>query len=195
MLWGFLTITETAAGFVLLGLGFWFFFPQRPALGPILLRSATASAQVLAIIAAASALSYVLTLSGIGRSIESLLSAWHPGPMGFLILVNCILLALGTFLETTAALYLVVPVIAPLAAAMGIDMVHLGILTVFNLVLGMVTPPFGISLFVTSAIAGTHARQVFARIWPFFLVGLAVLGLLLFFPQLSLFLPRAMSTG
>ncbi|NCC23898.1 MAG: TRAP transporter large permease [Deltaproteobacteria bacterium] len=195
MLGGLLTITEAAAGFVVLGGWFWARNPDRPPLSPILVKTALASAQVLIIIAGASALSYALTMLGFARNVQNLLTVWELGPLGFLILLNLVLLGIGTFLETTAALYLVVPVIVPLALALGVDPVHLGILTVFNLVLGMVTPPFGISLFVTSTIAGLEPRQVFERVWPFFFVGLAVLALILVFPDLCLFLPRLMIRG
>ncbi|MFO7817983.1 MAG: TRAP transporter large permease subunit, partial [Desulfovibrionales bacterium] len=90
---------------------------------------------------------------------------------------------LGTFLETTAAIYLVVPAVLPIAEALGISPVHLGIVLVYNLVLGMMTPPFGITLFVSSSVSGTPIRSIFTQVWPFLLIGITVLTLLVLFPQ------------
>jgi C4-dicarboxylate transporter DctM subunit len=103
--------------------------------------------------------------------------------IGFWLILNIGLLLLGTFLETTAAIYLIVPAVLPIAEVLGISPVHLGIVLVYNLVLGMMTPPFGITLFVSSSVSGTPIRSIFVQVWPFLLVGLTVLALLVLFPE------------
>ncbi|MFO7816996.1 MAG: TRAP transporter large permease [Desulfovibrionales bacterium] len=184
MIFGFLTITETAMGFVLLGGIYLFATPGGPAKLPgILLRASLASAQVLIIIACAAAFSFCLTLFDLTGMFSQLLSFFPAEKLGFWITLNLGLFLLGTFLETTAAIYLVVPAVLPIAEALGIPPVHLGIVLVYNLILGMMTPPFGITLFVSTSLSGTPIRSIFTQVWPFLLVGITVLTLLVLFPQ------------
>jgi C4-dicarboxylate transporter DctM subunit len=184
MLTGFLTITETAMGFVLLG-GIYLLASDKGMvkLPGILLRASLAAAQVLIIIACAAAFSFCLTLFDLTGMFAQLMQAFPAEKVGFWLILNIGLLLLGTFLETTAAIYLIVPAVLPLAEALGISPVHLGIVLVYNLVLGMMTPPFGITLFVSSSVSGTPIRSIFGQVWPFLLVGLTVLALLVIFPQ------------
>lgn len=184
MLAGILTITETAMGFVLLG-GIYLFSSAgcMVKLPGILLRASLAAAQVLIIIACAAAFSFCLTLFDLTGMFGQLMHAFPAEEVGFWLILNIGLFILGTFLETTAAIYLVVPAVLPIAQALGISPVHLGIVLVYNLVLGMMTPPFGITLFVSSSVSGTPIRSIFAQVWPFLLVGIIVLALLVIFPQ------------
>ncbi|MFP4658250.1 MAG: TRAP transporter large permease subunit, partial [Desulfonatronovibrionaceae bacterium] len=131
MITGILTITEAAMGFVLLG-GIYLFCTSGPVsrLPGILVRSALASAQVLLIIACAAAFSFCLTLFDLTGIFEAVLGVFPAEKLGFWLILNAGLFILGTFLETTAAIYLVVPAVLPVAEALGIPPVHLGMVLV-----------------------------------------------------------------
>lgn len=118
------------------------------------------------------------------------LSQAHITPMLTLILMNIGLLLLGIPLETAPALTIVVPVLAPMAAQLGIDPIHLGIIVCFNLVLGLVTPPVGGVLFSVCGITGMPLEKLGKAIWGPFAIALIVLLLITFIPGLSTFLPR-----
>ena len=108
----------------------------------------------------------------------------------FLIIANVLFLFVGMFLETIAAILIIVPVLSPIAAQMGVDPIHFSLLVILNCAIGTVTPPYGVSLFVSSSVAGRSVLQVSRRLgWP--LAGLfAMLLAVTFIPDLSLFLPR-----
>jgi len=110
----------------------------------------------------------------------------HPAVL--LLLVNLILLVAGTFVETTAALILLVPMIAAMAPALHIDMIQLGVLVVANLAMGMLTPPMGICLIVSSTLSGNSLGAVSRRVLPFLAVLLADLLLISFWPPLTMWL-------
>ena len=155
-----------------------------------LLASARSSASIGMLIAGALAFNYVVTIENIPETLRAILAGFELSPTSFLILVNVILLVLGCFLEGTAILLIIVPVFVPTAMALGIDMVHFGIVVVVNIMLGLITPPYGLLLFIMTNIAGVPLRHIVRDVMPFLLAMIAALILVTFVPEISLWLPR-----
>jgi TRAP-type C4-dicarboxylate transport system permease large subunit len=134
------------------------------------------------LIAGALVFNYVVTIENIPDSLRVLLAGWNLSPLGFLILVNILLLALGCLLEGTAILLIVVPVLIPTAKALGVDMVHFGVVVIVNIMLGLITPPYGLLLFIMTNIAEVPLRQIVRECMPFLGAMLVALALITFFP-------------
>jgi tripartite ATP-independent transporter DctM subunit len=160
-----------------------------------LLASARSSASIGMLIAGALAFNYVVTIENIPETLRSVLAGLELSPTGFLILVNVVLLVLGCFLEGTAILLIVVPVFVPTAIALGVDMVHFGIVVVVNIMLGLITPPYGLLLFIMTNIAGVPLRHIVRDVMPFLFAMIAALVLVTFVPGISLWLPRQFGYG
>ena len=109
-----------------------------------------------------------------------------------LLLINILLLFVGTFMETIAALVILFPVLLKVATSVGVDPIHFAIIAVLNLMIGLTTPPVGVCLFVTAGIGKISLGQISKAILPFLLVSLIVLMLVTYIPQISLFLPSLM---
>ncbi|MFN4309920.1 MAG: TRAP transporter large permease [Ferrovibrio sp.] len=154
------------------------------------LGSARVSASIGMLIAGALVFNYVVTVENIPNDIKILLAGWELTPLGFLILVNVILLVLGCLLEGTTILLVVVPVLIPAAKALGIDMVHFGIVVVVNIMLGLITPPYGLLLFVMTRIANVPIRDIVRDVMPFLFAMVVALALITALPDLVLWLPR-----
>jgi tripartite ATP-independent transporter DctM subunit len=154
------------------------------------LGSARTTASIGMLIAGALVFNYVVTVENIPQTIAAVLKAWDLSPTGFLILVNIVLLILGCLLEGTTILLVVVPVIIPTAQALGLDMVHFGVMVVVNIMLGLITPPYGLLLFIMTRIAEVPLRDLVRDTLPFLWAMLGALGLITFFPSLVLWLPR-----
>ncbi|MCW0234399.1 MAG: TRAP transporter large permease [Ferrovibrio sp.] len=155
-----------------------------------MLASARTSASIGMLIAGALVFNYVVTVENIPNSIQALLTAWDLSPLGFLILVNILLLVMGCLLEGTTILLVLVPVLIPTAKALGVDLVHFGIVVVVNIMLGLITPPYGLLLFVMTRIANVPVRDIVREVLPFLWAMIIALGLITFFPGLVLWLPR-----
>ena len=154
--------------------------------------SARTTASIGMLIAGALVFNYVVTIENIPESLKVLLSGWNLSPLGFLLLVNAVLLVLGCLLEGTAILLIVVPVLIPTAKALGIDMVHFGVVVVVNIMLGLITPPYGLLLFIMNNITGVPLREIVRECMPFLFAMIAALALITFMPGLVLWLPRLM---
>jgi C4-dicarboxylate transporter DctM subunit len=154
------------------------------------LTSAKTTASIGMLIAGALVFNYVVTIENIPRSISAVLIAWELNPITFLIAVNVLLLLLGCVLEGTTILLVIVPVLIPTAQALGIDMVHFGVVVVVNIMLGLVTPPYGLLLFIMTRISGAPMRAIVADVFPFLLGLIAALIVFTFVPQTVLWLPR-----
>jgi C4-dicarboxylate transporter, DctM subunit len=155
-----------------------------------LLTSAKTSASIGMLIAGALVFNYVVTVENIPDSLRVFLTGWELTPARFLILVNVILLLLGCLLEGTAILLIVVPVFIPTAQALGIDTVHFGVMVVVNVMLGLITPPYGLLLFIASQISGAPLKDIVRDTLPFlFWMGICLV-LITFVPELVLWLPR-----
>jgi C4-dicarboxylate transporter DctM subunit len=155
-----------------------------------LLISTKTSASIGMLIAGSLVFNYVVTVENIPNSLRVILTAWDLTPVQFLILVNVILLLLGCVLEGTAILLIIVPVFIPTAQALGIDMVHFGVVVVVNIMLGLVTPPYGMLLFIMTNISGAPIKDIIRDCMPFLFWMVVCLALITFIPEIVLWLPR-----
>jgi C4-dicarboxylate transporter, DctM subunit len=154
------------------------------------LTSAKTAASIGMLIAGALVFNYVVTVENIPRAISAALLAWELDPISFLIAVNLLLLLLGCVLEGTTILLVIVPVLIPAAQSLGIDMVHFGVVVVVNIMLGLITPPYGLLLFIMTRIANTSMRPLVADISPFLFALIGALLVFTFVPETVLWLPR-----
>ncbi len=155
-----------------------------------LLSSARTTASIGMLIAGALAFNYVVTVENIPNTMRALLDGFSLSPIGFLLMVNVLLLMLGCFLEGTTILLIVVPVLLPTAQALGIDLVHFGIVAVVNIMIGLITPPYGLLLFIMTNIAGVPLRALVREVLPFLVVMIGALLVITLVPDVVLWLPR-----
>lgn len=156
----------------------------------MLLRAGITTATVLLIIAAALAFSWLLTLSGLPPKINQLILSISNDPLVLLFLLNVVLLVAGMFLDASASILILGPTLIPPLIAAGVDPVHIGIITCINLSIGVITPPFGLILFVSSSLTGVKVEKIIKRIMPYMLAQLLVLVLITFLPSISMALPQ-----
>jgi tripartite ATP-independent transporter DctM subunit len=155
-----------------------------------LLSSARTTASIGMLIAGALVFNYVVTVENIPNALRAFLAGYELSPIAFLLMVNVILLLLGCLLEGTTILLIVVPVFIPTAQALGIDLVHFGIVAVVNIMIGLITPPYGLLLFIMTNISGVPLRQIARETMPFLIVMLGALLMITLIPDLVLWLPR-----
>jgi tripartite ATP-independent transporter DctM subunit len=155
-----------------------------------LLSSARTTASIGMLIAGALVFNYVVTVENIPNALRAFLAGYELTPTGFLILVNIILLILGCLLEGTTILLIVVPALIPTAKALGIDLVHFGIVAVVNIMIGLITPPYGLLLFIMTNISGEPMRRIARETAPFLAAMLGALLLITLTPDIALWLPR-----
>lgn len=142
-------------------------------------------------IGAAAIISYIVAREQLALNIGNWILGITSSKFGFLFLVNIVILVLGMFMDTSTIQLVFVPIMIPVAQALGIDMVHFGLVVTFNMMVGLSTPPFGMLLFITSGISGTPLKGVMKEIiWPLVSM-LLVLVIITYFPEVTLFLPRA----
>lgn len=193
MLSGHFTPTETSAVAVvyvlLIGL---FVYRSMPLsfIGRAALETVRSTAAILFIVAAAAMFGWILTIEGIPRDVAAWFGAISDQPWVLLLIVNVIFLIAGMFVDSTTATLLLVPIIAPPIVMAGVDPVHLGIVVIFNLMFGTVTPPFGLSLFLLSNMTGLGFSRLALAMVPFYPALVVALALLTFVPDLSLAIPR-----
>lgn len=154
--------------------------------------SARISVSLGMLIAGAMVFNFVITSENIPKSLSVMLTAYKLSPLMFLLLVNVLLLILGCFLEGTTIILVILPVMLPMAQALGIDPVHFGVMAIVNIMLGLVTPPYGLLLFMMTKIADVPLREIVREVMPFLYVMIGALALIVLFPDLVLFLPRLM---
>jgi tripartite ATP-independent transporter DctM subunit len=152
--------------------------------------SAISSASVGLVISAALIFNYIVATEGLPTQIAGLLSSWNLGPVQFLLMVNLIYLVLGCILDATTVILVVVPLLIPSCHELGVDTVHFGIITMVNLMIGLITPPYGILLFVINGTTGIPIAQIIKHILPFLTLLVGALLVMTFFPDLILFVPR-----
>jgi TRAP-type C4-dicarboxylate transport system permease large subunit len=145
---------------------------------------------VLFIVAAASIFGWMLTATGVTAAISSWVLAFTTQPWMFLLLANLLMLFVGCFLEPTAAITILVPILIPICQKLGIDLVHFGLVMVLNLMIGLLHPPMGLVLFVLARIAKLSVERTTMAILPWLVPLLAALGVITYFPKLVLWLPR-----
>jgi len=156
----------------------------------VLADSARSSAMVGTIVCGAFVFNYVLAT----EQIPGLIAAWFAGlglgPKGFLLVVNLVFLVLGCMLDITTLLLVLVPLLVPVAKGLGVDLVHFGVVIVFNMMIGMLCPPYGVLLYILSGLAGTPVKDIVRELVPFILSLIVVLFLITFVPSLVLALPE-----
>jgi tripartite ATP-independent transporter DctM subunit len=155
-----------------------------------LLGSARATTSVGMLIAGALVFNYVVTIENIPRSLQQLMSAYQLSAGGFLLLVNIVLLILGCLLEGSTILLVIVPIFIPTAKALGIDLVHFGVVVVVNIMIGLLTPPYGLLLFVLASMTKQPLWAIVREAAPFILAAIAVLAFITAVPEAVLWLPR-----
>ena len=158
----------------------------------IVVRAVITSGVVGALIAFASIITYLMTVDLLPQQLSTLLLAMTSDPLVFMGLVAVLLFVVGMFLESNAAYIMLVPLLHPIALQYGIDPLHFGFVFVLNLVIGMLTPPVGVVLFVVSGVTQVSMRELVRNAWPFILLMYGVLTLCIFFPAIVTTLPRAL---
>lgn len=158
----------------------------------ILARSALLTASVLLIIGTSASFAWILTIEGMPQTVAAWISSLHLNAWTFLIVINVFLLIFGIFIEPLPGVMVLVPILAPVAAKLGIDPIHFAMVVIYNLTLGMITPPVGGLLFVTSNVSKVPLSDLTRELKPFLWAHGAVLISLTFVPALSNWLPHVM---
>ena len=157
-----------------------------------IINSARSTSSIGMLIAGALIFNYVVTVEQIPLLVKGLLEGYNLSAGWFLFWVNIILLALGCVLEGTTIILVILPIFIPTAVALGIDLVHFGNVTIFNIMIGLITPPYGLLLFIISAISGAPLRHIIRDSMPFVYAMLVALVIITYFPETVLWLPRMM---
>lgn len=157
-----------------------------------ILTSGKATTSIGMLITGAMAFNYVVTIENIPNSLAKFMAGFDPSAAGFLLLVNIILLILGCLLEGTTILLVIVPIFIPTAKALGIDLVHFGVVVVVNIMIGLLTPPYGLLLFVLANMTKQPLTAIVREAAPFIVMSILVLAVITFVPDSILWLPRIM---
>jgi len=193
---GIFTPTEAAAVSAVYGLVVGIFIYKSINLKDVyglLVDSASQTSVVMLITATASLFAWVITVSGIGNAISTMFISFTGGStVIFFIIVNIILLIAGAFLDSTSALYIFTPLFLPVANALGVNLIHLGVVMIVNLAIGLVTPPVGVNLYVACGIGKVNLAKISKATIPLILMSLLILILVTYVPQVSLFLTNLM---
>jgi tripartite ATP-independent transporter DctM subunit len=155
-----------------------------------LVSSARVTVSIGMLIAGAMVFNFVITSENIPKALSAMLKAYQLSPLVFLLAVNILLLILGCFLEGTTIILVILPVLIPTAQALGIDLVHFGVICVVNIMIGLVTPPYCLLLFMMNKIAEVPLSAMVREVMPFLYVMIGALALITLFPGLVLWLPR-----
>jgi tripartite ATP-independent transporter DctM subunit len=188
---GIFTPTEASVVSVFYALIVGFFIYREltlKALIPVLKKSVISSAVIMFIIATAGLFSFLISRAGIPEALGSWLTEVLKSPGWFLLGVNVALFIIGMFIETSASIIILAPILVPIAIQFGIDPVHFGLIMVVNLALGMITPPFGVNLFAACAVARISLDKIIPPLLGFVGVIIACLMLITYVPDISLFL-------
>ena len=156
----------------------------------VLRSSIESTALIMFIIAVSTALSLVLVSEGTARQFGDALTGFSRNPLVFMIVANLMLMVIGAVVETLPAMLITVPVLLPTAMSLGIDPVHFGVVVIFNLIVSIMTPPIGIGLYILMALSNVPFGKLVIATIPFHVMLLLALAALIYFPQLSLFLPH-----
>lgn len=190
---GIMTPTEAAGVAVLYGLfvGILAYRELKISELPrLIMRAAAISAAVMMIIAAASVFAWLVATANVPQILGNWLRSWSSSPAMFLIIVNLLLLVVGMFMESIAAMLILVPILMPIAISFGIDPIHFALIVVLNLTIGLTTPPYGIALYVAASVAERDIVSVARKVVQPVVVMTTVLLVVTFVPEISLWLPR-----
>jgi C4-dicarboxylate transporter, DctM subunit len=152
-------------------------------------KSAITTSIIMIIIANAGMFGWILTREQVPQKVAAFFTAFSDSPYVFLIMVNILLLFVGMFFETSAAIIILAPLLTPVAVSLGIDPVHFGMIVIVNLAIGMVTPPVGVNLFVAAQVANIKLERLTKALIPFFIVLILNVLIISYVPALSLWLP------
>jgi TRAP-type C4-dicarboxylate transport system permease large subunit len=152
--------------------------------------SARQSTVVMMLIVSSFIVNFALEREGVALALAQWIQHMDLSPLAFQLVVNVIFLVLGTVLDGAVMLLVFVPVLLPAAKALGIDLVHFGVALILNFMIAMITPPYGLILFVLSALTGVPMREINREVWQFCLPLTVVLFILVCFPSITLWLPR-----
>jgi tripartite ATP-independent transporter DctM subunit len=164
-------------------------------IGPILIETAETTGVVMVLVMAAGALGYCISVSRLPVELTPMLLSTIKSPLVFLLMVNVFLLVVGCFMEALAALLILIPILSPAAASYGIDPVQFGVMVVLNLIIGTVTPPVGVVLFVVTRIAEISFEKMARAVMPWLLPLFFVLALVTLWPPLTTWLPHFMTSA
>ena len=195
---GFATPTEAAVVAVVYAFILGVFVYRQiswSALPEIFTNVAITSAAVMVTVAAAQLFGWITAAEGLGNAIGAWLTSLTSNHYVILLVINVILLILGMFMEPIPIMLLTVPILFPVVTKLGIDPVHFGVVVTLNLMIGCLTPPVGLNLFLASAISGVPVMRVARAASPFIIVLLVVLALITYIPQLVLWLPHLTQAG
>ena len=195
ILGGVFSATEASAVSVayalILGVGIYREIPARK-LPDILLRSAKTTAVVMLLIGTSQAMSWALSFERVPQTAGEALLGLSQNPVIVLMIINALLLVVGTFMDMTPATLIFTPILLPAVMALGVDPVHFGIILITNLCIGLCTPPVGTCLFLASSVGNTTISRVVPKAIPFFIAMTVALLLITYIPEISLWLPRLM---
>jgi C4-dicarboxylate transporter DctM subunit len=146
------------------------------------------TALVFIIVAVAGLYAWLLTISGVAQTVVADIAALEVPPWAVLLIVNCLLLFVGCFLDTASAILVLTPLLLPIAKAIGVDLVHFGVIVVMNLTIGTFTPPFGLNIFVCQALFKVPTTSLYPGLMPFIALAIGALMLVTYVPALSLWI-------
>jgi len=158
----------------------------------VFVESAKSAAAVGVVIGASMILMYVVIQENVPVMISDVMSGTDISPLTFLLLVNLLVLLLGCVLDATVIILVIVPLFIPTCNALGIDLIHFGVLIVVNSMIGLITPPYGILLFVISAVSQIPLKEMIREIWPFLGILISALVIMILFPEIVLWAPRSL---
>lgn len=190
---GVTTPTEAAAVaafYALILAGLFYRALSLRALYQIMSLSAKQSAAVGIVIGGALIFNYIVASENIPAKMQAFVSALELSPLVFLLAVNALFLLLGCLLDASTLILVIIPLFLPACRTLGIDLVHFGVISVVNCMIGLITPPYGIVLFVINAVTGIPLRDIIREVWPFMAVLICALLVLILFPDIVLWLPR-----
>jgi tripartite ATP-independent transporter DctM subunit len=155
----------------------------------IMLSSVKSSASVGLVIGGALILNYIVASEKVPEALAAAMEGMEVSWVAFMIAINLLLLALGCILDATTIILVIIPLFVPAAAAMGVDPIHFGVVVVVNCMIGLITPPYGILLFVINGVTGITLKEMILEVWPFLIALLVALALIVAFPEIVLWLP------
>ena len=156
----------------------------------VLVDTVKATGTTSIMIGAATTISYIVAKEQVATTVATWITGLTDNKYIFLLIVNFAILILGMFIDTSVIQVVFIPILLPIAKAFGIDLVHFGLVVIFNMMIGLSTPPFGMLLFITSGISGTPLKDVIKEIWWPIITMLLVLIVITYIPDVVLFLPR-----
>jgi len=193
ILGGIFTATEAAGVGVLYALTIGFFVLRTLKvrdLPEMFMNTAKVTSVVLLLLATTNVLSWIVTMQNVPQITLAFFTGLSKDPRVFLLLFNVLLLVTGCVIDTAPAIFLLVPIFAPVAKGYGIDIIHFGILVTVNLCIGLLTPPVGSCIFIGSSLAKISIEELLRALWPFLIAEIAILFLITYVPATVMFLPR-----